>query len=146
MRLTELDPHWVSNGGEGVSRATDRPCKVCNGAGCDTCHRTGKEYEPAPLREKIGLSFLCPCAECTSQRTGDPDKDFHLRVFVAFTNPVDGGPPIEPNRPHWHRRGETFDDLVLQPSILSVPGKGGCGWHGYVGGPGGDKPGEVVTL
>lgn len=39
MRLTDLDPRWVSHGGEGIT----------NAAG-----------EAIPLREKIGVSFDCP--------------------------------------------------------------------------------------
>lgn len=125
MRLVDLDPHFVGNGGEGVS---------------------DKDGNPVPYRPGVGISFLCPCAECTSQRTGDPDKDFHLRIFIHFENPLDGGPALEWASPRWTRTGDTFDTLCTQPSILSVKEKGGCGWHGYIGGPAGDRPGEVVTV
>lgn len=143
MRLTELDPRWVGAGGEGIFQPSDRPCSKCNGVGCDECHQTGKEYEPAPERHGVGISFLCPCAECTGKRTGEEDKDFYLRVYVGFANPLDGGPPHDP-RPgaQWQRTGETFETLQLSPSILSDKAKGGCGWHGYVGK---DVPGEVTT-
>lgn len=122
MRLTELDPQWVHTGGEGVSDS---------------------EGNPVPFRDKIALSFLCPCDECTAKRTGDPDKDYYLRVLVPFTNPPDGLPVVELGVPTWYRKGETFEDMVLTPSILR---KDKCKWHGFVGGPQGDKPGEVVTL
>jgi hypothetical protein len=113
MRLTDLDPHWVGAGGEGVSNA---------------------DGSPAPARHGVGLSFLCPCAPCTAQRTGDPDHDFSLRVFVGFSNPVDGGPPYDP-RPgaQWQRTGEVFETLTLTPSILRHKiGTDGCDWHGFV--------------
>lgn len=124
MRLVDLHPRFVSAGGEGISNA---------------------DGSPAPARVGVGLMFDCPCPECTAARVGDDDKDFHLRVFVAFANPIDGGPPIKDERPLWTRTGETFDTMTLQPSILSDKSKGGCGWHGYVGGPAGDKPGEVTS-
>ncbi len=110
MRLVDLDPHWVGGGGEGVYQPSDRTCPMCAGAGCEACHQSGKEYEPAPARHGVGLSFLCPCAPCTAKRTGDPHQDFYLRVFVGFANPLDGGPPYDP-RPgaQWQRTGDTFD-------------------------------------
>lgn len=39
MKLTELDPHWVGAGGEGVS---------------------DKDGHPVPERHGVGLSFNCP--------------------------------------------------------------------------------------
>lgn len=146
MRLASLHPQFLGAGGEGVRQPSGRTCPACAGAGCAVCHRTGKEYEPAPERHGVGLMFDCPCPTCTAQRTGDPRRDFHLRVYVGFANPLDGAPPYDP-RPgaQWTRQGETFDTLVLRPSILSVAGKGGCGWHGFVGGADGSQPGEVVT-
>lgn len=152
MRLTDLDPHWVGAGGEGISSPTGNPCPVCPAGApnpdCKICFGRGLEYVPAPARHGVGVSFLCPCEKCVAQRSGDPDKDFHLRVYVPFKNPLDGGPINDPDpaRPSWQRTGDTFDTLTTQPSILSVEGKGGCGWHGYIGGPGGDRPGEVVTV
>ena len=44
MRLTELDPHWVGAGGEGVTH---------NGA-------------PVAERHGVGISFDCPCG-CDSR-------------------------------------------------------------------------------
>lgn len=125
MRLTELDPRFVGAGGEGVYNA---------------------DGTPAVERHGVGLSFLCPCAECTAKRTGEPDQDFYLRVFVGFANPLDGGPAFESGGPKWARVGDTFDTLQLSPSILSDKAKGGCGWHGYVGGPPTNIPGEVTTV
>lgn len=143
MRLTDLDPRFVGAGGEGVYQPTDRLCPRCNGdnsAACEPCHGTGKEYEPAPERHGVGVSFLCPCPTCTPQRTGDRAKDFHLRVFVGFRNPLDGGPPHDSREAaQWERTGETFDTLTLRPSILSAAEKGGCGFHGFV------TNGEVTT-
>lgn len=125
MRLTELDPRWVGAGGEGILNA---------------------DGTKATKRHGVGLSFLCPCSTCTALRTNYPDEDFHLRVFVGFTNPIDEGATLDSDGPKWTRVGDTFETLTLQPSILSQKEKGGCGWHGYIGGPGGDKPGEVVTV
>lgn len=135
MRLTELLPQWFGAGGEGIYKRTGARCPKCRGgdSSCRTCFGGGEELIPAPQRTGVGVSFLCPCAACSAQRTGDPDKDFHLRVFIEFRNPIDGGPALESTGPKWQRTGETFEELRLSPSILSDPMKGGCGWHGYVG-------------
>lgn len=132
MRLSDLHPQFLGSGGEGIRRPSVRPCQPCGGSGCDACHRTGKEYEPAPRREGVGVLFDCPCG------CGSP-------CFIHFDRPLDGGPSVSTHA--WTRvAGDTFDTLVLQPSILRSTQRGGCGWHGYIGGPGGDKPGEVVTV
>lgn len=136
VRLTTLDPRFVGAGGDGVYSRTDKLCLACNGENsgvCPRCHGDGFEYAPAPERHGVGLSFLCPCATCAPQRTGDQGQDFHLRQFVAFRNPLDGGPPHDPREgAQWTREGDTFDTLTLRPSILSAAEKGGCGFHGFV--------------
>lgn len=126
MKLTELNPRWVGSGGEGV---------------------TDRHGNPVPRREGVALSFDCPCERCSKQRVGNYEKDFHLTHTIMISNPIDGGPSVaSEGQATWTRTGETFDILVISPSILSVEGKGGCGWHGFIGGPGGDRPGEVVTI
>jgi len=80
---------------------------------------------PARDRHGVGISFRCPCGSC-----GD-------RVYVAFENQLDGGPPhMSPGQAAWHRTGETFYDLTLHPSILRGER---CRWHGWV------TRGEVTT-
>lgn len=125
MRLVDLHPKFIGSGGEGVSQPSDQPCLACLGKGCPDCHQTGKEYEPAPRREGVGVCFDCPC--------GNVDQGH--QCFVPFANPLDGGPPIDPPR-GWQREGDTFDTLTLSPSILRV---GGCGWHGFI------RNGEVIN-
>lgn len=49
MRLTDLNPRWVSGGGEGITR---------NG-------------QPVPERRGVGVSFDCPCVKC-GERTYIP--------------------------------------------------------------------------
>lgn len=117
MRLTELNPKFVGYGGEGITDA---------------------QGNPVPWRDGVGLSFDCPCPQCSARRGKEGEAvDFYLRVFVPFSNPLDGGPPIDPKG--WHRVGETFDSLQLSPSILDMMR---CKWHGFVG----EKiPGEVTT-
>jgi hypothetical protein len=77
-----------------------------------------RDGRPAPPRHGIGLSFTCPC--CGAWR------------YVPFSNPLDGGPPHQPDHALWHRTGETFETLTLTPSVLSAVEKGGCGWHGFI--------------
>lgn len=105
MKLSTLQPSWVGHGGEGIS------------------DRDGK---PIPLRERIGITFKCPCgAAC-------------VPVFVPFSNPEGGGPPVvSPGGHSWTREGNTFETLTLTPSIQRVEG---CRWHGYV------TNGEVRTV
>ncbi len=106
MKLTDLHPQWVYSGGEGIS---------------------DKDGNPVPFREKVGISFDCPCGKCP--------EGFSNSVYLSFENPPDGGPPVG-NSPHWHRQGEDFETISLSPSILRI---GGCGWHGYV------TNGEIVN-
>lgn len=81
---------------------------------------------PAARREAVGLDFDCPCG------------GGGVRIFVGFRNPVDGGPPFDPEPHHtWQRTGESFETLTLMPSILR---RDNCGWHGYI------TSGEIVTL
>ena len=103
MKLTDLNPNWFCSGGDGVFNAA-----------------TG---EPVPRRDRIGVSFDCPCG-CDQ------------RLAIGFENPPDGGPPAWDKVPTWRRIGDTFETLDLKPSILR---SGGCGWHGFV------NHGEVVT-
>jgi hypothetical protein len=81
---------------------------------------TDKNGDPVPARHGVGLGFNCPCG-CA------------IRGYVAFENPLDGGPPkIGTNEPTWRRVGETFETLTLRPSIKRTREKGGCGWHGFI--------------
>jgi hypothetical protein len=121
MKLIDLNPQFVFHGGEDTYDAN---------------------HQPIPKRESVGLAFDCPCEKCMTQRASDLYMGH--RHYVAFKNPPDGGPPVDPTRPQWQRTGTTFETLVLSPSIYSMVEKGGCGWHGYVGGPAGDKPGIVT--
>jgi len=128
MRLVDLHPRFLGAGGEGVRQPSERACLVCHGVGCDDCHSTGKEYEPAPAREGVGVLLDCPC--------GNADEDHQL--FVPFANPLDGGPPVQTGKNNgWQRTGETFETLTLTPSIQRV---GGCGWHGFI------TNGEISTV
>lgn len=120
VRLSELHPQFLGAGGEGVRQPSDRPCPKCAGAGCEDCHQTGKEYEPAPVRWGVGVLCNCPC--------GNDDENHKL--YVPFLNPLDGGPALSPHG--WTRTGNSFDNLTLTPSILRSKARGGCGWHGFI--------------
>lgn len=93
MRLTDLDPHWVGAGGEGISR------RLPDGSS-----------EPVPRRDGIGIIFNCPCGN---------HGETH-RAFIPFSNPLDGGPPHVSERPQWRRTGDTFETLTLSPSICRI--------------------------
>jgi hypothetical protein len=71
-----------------------------------------------PLREGVGVQFDCPCG-CASP------------CFVAFANPLDGGPAVNGIGPGWKREGTTFEALTLTPSVQrgeSCPKR----WHGFI--------------
>ncbi len=100
MKLRDLDARFVGAGGDGVFNADGTPAKERHG---------------------VGLSFKCPC--------GGEHHEYD-QVFVAFANPLDGGPPFG-NGPKWQRTGDTIDDITLSPSIQRMD-PGGCRWHGFV--------------
>lgn len=90
------------------------------GAGGEGIYKS--DGTPAAKREGVGILMDCPCGQC---------DEFH-QLYVPFDNPLDGGPPLEPGHPRWHRTGDTFETLTLTPSILRSRDKGGCGWHGFI--------------
>ncbi len=105
-------------------RLTDLHPKFLGGGG----EGVTKDDVPVPERHGVALSFDCPCG-CDSP------------CCIHFANPLDGGPPYSGHT--WKRTGDTFENLVLSPSIRRV---GGCAWHGFIGGSDGSKPGEVVQV
>lgn len=115
MRLVDLDPRWATVGGPDTFIVQPDGTRV-----------------PRPERHGIGITFRCPCPHA--------HENYGERVFVPFTNPLDGGPSYDltnPQRAYWQREGDTFDTLTLRPSILRI---GGCGWHGFV------TNGDVTTV
>jgi hypothetical protein len=96
MKLTQLNPCFVGYGGEGV---------------------TGKDGNPIPRREGLGLG--CDCPLCGPSHP----------MFTPFSNPLDGGPPIHSANHTWERTGDNFENLTLAPSIQRLSG---CKWHGYI--------------
>lgn len=84
---------------------------------------TSKDGSPVPRREGIGL--CCNCPKCGEDHP----------MFVPFKNPLDGGPPTQPERPSWERAGDNFETMTLSPSIL----RNDCGWHGFI------RNGEIVN-
>lgn len=80
---------------------------------------TNADGSPAPERKGVGLMMDCPC--------GNKDCE---PLYVAFENPLDGGPAhANKHQPLWERTGDTVETVTLRPSILRV---GSCGWHGYL--------------
>ncbi len=87
-------------------------------------------------RHGLGLIFQCPVHPGGACHQG-----------VPFTNPLDGGPRYEYDRPrgdgkawaYWNRAGDRFEVLSLSPSILipdiDADGKTvGTHWHGWITG------------
>lgn len=78
-------------------------------------------------RRGVGLIFDCPCGECGRL------------CAIGFRNPIDGGPPLDTDRPLWQRTGEDLETLTLTPSIHRS-GPDSCGWHGFI------TNGEVTSV
>lgn len=77
-----------------------------------------------------------PCWVDTKDRRGVwllfdcPIHDGGCYLGVQVDPPLDGGPLLEPNRPHWKRDGEDFATLTLRPSIRILGPD--CYWHGFI--------------
>lgn len=84
----------------------------------------------------MGITFWCP------KWGGNPK---HVRIAVAFQNPLDGGVPGRMEGRHdglgrtcasdpiWLRQGSSFEDLSLYPSVDAEHTCGYCeGWHGFI--------------
>ena len=100
MKLSELDPHWVIPN----SWAKNAP----------------------PFY--VGLSFMCP--HCMTRRMSvrfyppvDPDGLVGTMFEWTKTSGAQDGELV------WDRRGDTFEDITLDPS-LNFAGKGH--WHGHI--------------
>lgn len=73
---------------------------------------------PAKERTGVGVIMDCPCG-CASP------------LYVPFSNPIDGGPALEPKHHAWHRIEDSIDKLTLAPSVLRgepCPAR----WHGFI--------------
>lgn len=92
IKLTELNPGFFGNGGEGIYTRDE------NG-----------ERVPVPERKGTGIAFDCPCG------CGE-------RVALHFKNPLDGGESTAADRVSWQRTGDSFENLTLRPSILRLGG------------------------
>lgn len=97
-------------------RLTDLNPRWIGAGGSNVYNADGTPITP---RHGIGLMFSCPCGNA------DDEHD----CYVRLSNPLDGGPPLDPQHPIWHREGEDFDTLTLTPSILRTDE---CKWHGFI--------------
>ena len=105
MKFIELAPHWVSSGGEGISRKNPQ---------------TGV-MEPVPERVEIGVMFDCPCG-CES------------KCFIYVGNHPDGKPVDSGGCPVWQCEDRNFETFTVSPSIRrnKLPSGKGCQWHGFI--------------
>jgi len=108
MKLTDLNPHWVT-----VPQAAPG------------YHGDDSSY----VKLYIGITFRCP--HC---HAGERGEVFYIGIF--FANPVDPDnwlpriTPLGKLAEHvWNRTGDTFETLSLTPSVdASKYGH----WHGFI--------------
>ena len=112
MKLTELNPRWVS-----INR-WDSPDGTQHYAPGDTPKRIG------------GISFDCPTHTKHCPTCGNLTPQSH-RLVVWFNNPTDGLPPEHSAEHRWTRSGDTFETLSLTPSINAQMADPTC-WHGFI--------------
>jgi hypothetical protein len=132
-RLADLEPSWYVAVYErdGIRYAPERHEDFDR-----HIHRPGCQRDPLfpEGRHGMGLIFACPV-----HHPGGCDLRW---LSVPFGNPLDGGPRAlegqsKTRDKFWTRSGDTFETLVLSPSI-KFPEDGPEHWHGHVGlaGPG----------
>lgn len=102
MRLTDLDPKWISLGAE-VS---------------------GDDH--------LGITFRCPHCQPGKRGETTFLGVFFKEPVDPNNHPDIEWPTYmlqHPERAYWHRTGTTFDDLTLSPSVdASAHGH----WHGFI--------------
>ena len=101
-KLTDLNPHWIGSGGDGVSRIVDG------------------ERVPVPRREGVYLGFDCPCgcgSEVAIQMRNPLDGGDQLG-------------PKHPSWERTGEDFETLT-LAPSIQRNKVMGKG-CEWHGFI--------------
>lgn len=127
MRLTDLHPTWWGpKGRHGVAIIFDCPCKDCQ-AGTFLPLRLVCSLNP-PIDG--GAVVICTSAAIEAAIvSGELEITENARNGISACNCA------------WDRVGDTFDTLVLKPSIdAHLSGHA----HIHIGGPFGNMPGEVV--
>ena len=89
-----------------------------------------------PDREGIGVEFDCPGPCCAGKPSiapafNDPEEGRakKQRIYVPFTEPLDGRGTFAGKKTTWARTGANFETLSLTPS---VDASGFGHWHGFV--------------
>ena len=121
MKLTDLDPEWVTYAGSGaLRRFSDAHAHVIYHADSDgfvDAPNSGLAFGAAD-----GVAFLCPA--CFEKNGGAIGTESVICWFAGRGAPADARPG--PGR--WLATGASFDDLTLRPSINVAHGH----WHGFV--------------
>lgn len=139
MRLLDLDPHFlwyvIETAGPEHGRALPDGTTQWGGFDIDTWHYIDR------LSDADGITFFCP--KCFAAN-GGPIGTHSIHVyFQSGIVPSHLGRNREGQPVRWSvTQGTGYSDLVLSPSILLTAG---CGWHGFIGGSAGERPGDVVT-
>lgn len=105
MRLTELEPHWVSEFGrsDDVKQGVTFLCPHCR------ARRLGVFFDH-PICGSLPVDLVA-FNRARLRADDHPFDDIHVGAVL------------------WHRAGETFENLSLSPSIDASAF--GC-WHGYL--------------
>lgn len=138
MKLAELKPQFFRHAVEAAGPELGRPMPdgttQWGGFPTDVFHNTDN------LAEADGITFLCP--KCFASNAGPIGTHSIMIFFEGGKAPPHLGTNKDGQTVRWRVTGTGYGDLVTVPSILQ---QAGCQWHGYIGGSGGECPGDVVT-
>jgi len=109
MRLSELNPHWIS------------------------------EWVPPGKPERHGMGVMFDCPHCVRAGIKSSDQrmvripvGFKVPLDGGAPFPEEGkADGMARGRPLWDRTGDTFETLTLSPSIDASKTHEG-GWHGFI--------------
>lgn len=121
MKLTDLDPEWITYTGNGRhQRFSDSHSHVAYAP--DSDGYVDVPSSPLDIAHAHGVLFLCPT--CFKKNGGAVGTESVLCWFA------DRGVPASelPGPGRWAASGTSFDDLTLQPSV-NVDHEH---WHGFI--------------
>lgn len=120
MKLTDLDPEWVTYVAPGMHHYSDSHSHVDYHPDSDGTVDAPSSSIAKPQAD--GVRFLCPT--CFKKNGGAIGTETVIVWFADRNVPAD----VQPGPGRWQASGSSFDDLTLSPSV-NVDHEH---WHGFV--------------